>query len=96
MAVLTAMPLVYVHGVDGTVWKEVWGAARPGDAVWGGALGTAVGAWFGAVPIPLDWFVFPLPSFFILLSFPFFFLFSFFPSLLGGFRGMFVVIEDLY
>ncbi|KAB8071800.1 GPI biosynthesis protein family Pig-F-domain-containing protein [Aspergillus leporis] len=55
MAVLTAMPLVYVHGVDGTVWKEVWGAARPGDAVWGGALGTAVGAWFGAVPIPLDW-----------------------------------------
>ncbi|KAF7585844.1 Glycosylphosphatidylinositol (GPI) anchor assembly protein [Aspergillus hancockii] len=55
MALLSATPLIYVHGVDGAVWKEVWGAARPGDAVWGGALGTGVGAWFGAVPIPLDW-----------------------------------------
>lgn len=33
--------------------------ARPADAVWGGALGTGVGAWFGAVPIPLDWYVPP-------------------------------------
>ncbi|RAL14334.1 PIG-F family protein [Aspergillus homomorphus CBS 101889] len=55
MALLTAVPLVYVHGVDGTVWKEVWGASRPADAVWGAALGTCVGAWLGAVPIPLDW-----------------------------------------
>ncbi|KAE8348328.1 GPI biosynthesis protein family Pig-F-domain-containing protein [Aspergillus coremiiformis] len=55
MAVLTATALVYVHGVDGGVWREVWGASRPADAVWGGALGSCVGAWFGAVPIPLDW-----------------------------------------
>ncbi|PYI31445.1 hypothetical protein BP00DRAFT_446454 [Aspergillus indologenus CBS 114.80] len=55
MALLTAVPLVYVHGVDGAVWKEVWGAGRPADAVWGAALGTCVGAWLGAVPIPLDW-----------------------------------------
>lgn len=57
MAVLSAMGLVYAHGVDGHVWREIWGAARPGDSVWGAALGTAVGAWLGAVPIPLDWYV---------------------------------------
>ncbi|GAB1198032.1 Glycosylphosphatidylinositol (GPI) anchor assembly protein [Aspergillus pseudonomiae] len=55
MAVLTSTALIYVHGVDGSVWREVWGAKRPADAVWGAALGTCVGAWFGAVPVPLDW-----------------------------------------
>lgn len=59
MAVLSSTALIYVHGVDGNIWKEVWGVARPADGIWGGALGTAVGAWFGAVPIPLDWFVIP-------------------------------------
>lgn len=55
MALLSATALVYAHGVDAAVWKEVWGIARPADAVWGGALGTGLGAWFGAIPIPLDW-----------------------------------------
>lgn len=55
MALLASTALIYVHGVDGAVWREVWAFARPADAVWGGALGTALGAWFGAVPIPLDW-----------------------------------------
>ncbi|KAJ5156934.1 Glycosylphosphatidylinositol anchor biosynthesis protein 11 [Penicillium canariense] len=55
MALLSATGLVYVHGVDGSIWKQVWGIARPADAVWGGALGTGLGAWFGAIPIPLDW-----------------------------------------
>lgn len=59
MALLTVTPLVYVHGVDGNVWKQVWAFARPADAVWGGALGACVGAWLGAVPIPLDWYVSP-------------------------------------
>lgn len=27
----------------------------PFDAVWGATVGTALGAWLGAVPIPLDW-----------------------------------------
>ena len=66
MAVLTATPLVYVHGVDSTVWKDVWGFARPGDLVWGGALGACVGAWLGAVPIPLDWYIFFFLSFTLL------------------------------
>lgn len=55
MALLSAPALIYAHGVDAAVWKEVWGIARPADAVWGGALGTGLGAWFGAIPIPLDW-----------------------------------------
>ncbi|KAL4745941.1 GPI biosynthesis protein family Pig-F-domain-containing protein [Aspergillus terricola var. indicus] len=55
MAILSTFPLIYTHGVDGPVWREIWGAARPFDAVWGGALGTFLGAWVGAVPIPLDW-----------------------------------------
>lgn len=59
MAILSSLALVYVHGVDGNVWKEVWGAKRPGDVVWGGALGTCVGAWLGAVPVPLDWYALP-------------------------------------
>jgi phosphatidylinositol glycan class F len=56
MALLSATGLVYVHGVDASVWKEVWGISRPADAVWGSALGTGLGAWFGAIPIPLDWY----------------------------------------
>ncbi|KAJ5445820.1 GPI biosynthesis protein Pig-F [Penicillium cf. griseofulvum] len=55
MAVLSATALIYAHGVDRTVWNEVWGIARPADAVWGSALGTGLGAWLGAIPIPLDW-----------------------------------------
>ncbi|KAK9857375.1 hypothetical protein MYU51_020751 [Penicillium brevicompactum] len=55
MAVLSATALIYTHGLDRSVWNEVWGIARPADAVWGSALGTGLGAWFGAIPIPLDW-----------------------------------------
>ena len=61
ISLLTVTPLVYVHGVDGQVWKQVWAFARPADAVWGGSLGACVGAWLGAVPIPLDWYVLLMP-----------------------------------
>lgn len=55
MSLLAATGLIYVHGVNGDVWREVWAISRPVDTVWGGAVGTGLGAWFGAVPIPLDW-----------------------------------------
>jgi GPI biosynthesis protein family Pig-F len=55
MAILSGAGLVYAHGVDVAAWNEVWACACPSDAVWGGAVGTGVGAWLGAVPIPLDW-----------------------------------------
>ncbi|KKK20132.1 hypothetical protein ARAM_004369 [Aspergillus rambellii] len=55
MALLACFPLIYVHGVDGPIWREIWAVSRPVDSVSAGALGTCLGAWFGAVPIPLDW-----------------------------------------
>ncbi|KAI4191987.1 MAG: hypothetical protein LQ348_003316, partial [Seirophora lacunosa] len=55
MALLALTPLFYVYGVDPALWREICSASLPGDAVWGGTVGTVVGAWLGAVPIPLDW-----------------------------------------
>ncbi|GAB7350348.1 hypothetical protein MBLNU459_g0978t2 [Dothideomycetes sp. NU459] len=55
ISLLAALPLFYVHGVDASKWMEVAALAAPVDEVFGAALGTLVGAWVGAVPIPLDW-----------------------------------------
>ncbi|KAF2490104.1 hypothetical protein BU16DRAFT_471018 [Lophium mytilinum] len=55
IAILAFLPLVYVLGVDGERWREVVGLLLPVDEVVGGMVGTLVGAWAGAVPIPLDW-----------------------------------------
>jgi phosphatidylinositol glycan class F len=52
---LTVLPLVYVHGVDGSTWQEIIAMLRPIDEVYGCMIGTFLGAWMGAVPIPLDW-----------------------------------------
>lgn len=52
---LAVMPLVYVHGVDERKWLEAASILSPVDGVFGAALGTFIGAWVGAVPIPLDW-----------------------------------------
>lgn len=55
MALLATMPLFYVYGVDPNMWHEICSASLPFDGVWGGTVGTLVGAWLGAIPIPLDW-----------------------------------------
>ncbi|OCK75688.1 hypothetical protein K432DRAFT_361644 [Lepidopterella palustris CBS 459.81] len=55
LSLLASLPLVYVHGVDGERWREIIGLLLPIDEVFGAAIGTVVGAWLGAVPIPLDW-----------------------------------------
>jgi phosphatidylinositol glycan class F len=55
MAVLGTLPLVYVHGVRGETWRQAVALLLPVDEVYGGLIGTVVGAWFGAVPVPLDW-----------------------------------------
>ena len=47
--------MIYVHGSDGKKWREVASAYSPIDEVFGGAVGCFLGAWLGAVPIPLDW-----------------------------------------
>ena len=57
MSLLAVLPLFYVYGVDAEIWNEIISAILPFDEVWGGTVGTVLGAWFGAVPIPLDWYV---------------------------------------
>ncbi len=57
MSLLAIQPLVYVHGVDGARWWEAASLYLPFDDVFGATMGTLLGAWFGAVPIPLDWYV---------------------------------------
>ncbi|CAL3972562.1 unnamed protein product [Diplocarpon coronariae] len=55
IALLAVLPLIYVHGSDGKKWREIASLYCPFDEVFGGALGCLLGAWVGAVPIPLDW-----------------------------------------
>ncbi|KAI9744344.1 MAG: Glycosylphosphatidylinositol (GPI) anchor assembly protein [Candelina submexicana] len=55
VSLLAAFPLIYVYGVDTRRWREVAAVMLPFDEVFGGTIGTFVGAWLGAVPIPLDW-----------------------------------------
>ena len=55
MSLLGVFPLFYVHGVSSQIWWEVGGALVAFDEVWGATVGTVLGAWLGAVPIPLDW-----------------------------------------
>ncbi|KAG9633505.1 GPI-anchor biosynthesis protein-like protein, partial [Aureobasidium melanogenum] len=55
ISLLAAYPLFYVHGVDAAKWIEVGALAAPIDEVFGATVGTLIGAWVGAIPIPLDW-----------------------------------------
>jgi phosphatidylinositol glycan class F len=55
IALLAVFPLIYVHGYDGKIWREIVSLWSPIDEVYGAALGALFGAWVGAVPIPLDW-----------------------------------------
>lgn len=55
LSLLSAIPLVYAHGVSADAWRQVAGLLLPVDEVMGASLGTCVGAWLGAIPIPLDW-----------------------------------------
>ena len=57
ISLLTALPLIYVHGLEKEKWRAIIALLLPIDEVYGAALGTLIGAWLGAVPIPLDWSV---------------------------------------
>lgn len=54
-SLLALLPTVYTRGVDHQALVAVAGAAAPLDETFGALVGAAVGAWLGAVPIPLDW-----------------------------------------
>ncbi|KAI1443435.1 GPI biosynthesis protein family Pig-F-domain-containing protein [Annulohypoxylon stygium] len=55
MAALGLFPLFYTRGVSSKDWLEVLSARAPFDEAFGGLTGACLGAWLGAVPIPLDW-----------------------------------------
>ena len=68
MSLLACFPLVFNLGVDGQRWKDAVSCSAAINEAFLGALGACVGAWAGAVPIPLGT---PLPC----TSFPSSFLF---------------------
>ncbi|KAK9421459.1 putative Glycosylphosphatidylinositol anchor biosynthesis protein 11 [Seiridium unicorne] len=55
LSLLGLYPIFYSRGVDANEWLEILGARAPFDEGFGGLLGGCLGAWLGAVPIPLDW-----------------------------------------
>lgn len=55
LALLTTPPLFYVHGLDQGIWRRLVSLQQPVDEVYGMAAGALLGAWVGAIPIPLDW-----------------------------------------
>ncbi|KAI1467949.1 GPI biosynthesis protein family Pig-F-domain-containing protein [Daldinia caldariorum] len=55
LSALALFPLFYSRGVSGADWHEVLSASAPLDEPFAGLVGACVGAWLGAVPIPLDW-----------------------------------------
>lgn len=54
-SLIALFPIFYSRGVDGQALITVAGASAPLDETFGGLVGAVVGAWLGAVPIPLDW-----------------------------------------
>lgn len=54
LSLLALFPLFYVHGIT-PAWHDVLKFYAPIDEVFGGSVGCLVGAWLGAIPIPLDW-----------------------------------------
>ncbi|KAI1107054.1 GPI biosynthesis protein family Pig-F-domain-containing protein [Jackrogersella minutella] len=55
LAVLGLFPLFYTRGVSSKDWLDILSAQAPFDEAYGGFTGACLGAWLGAVPIPLDW-----------------------------------------
>lgn len=55
LSLLSCVPLFYAHGVSSYRWRTLYSLLAPIDELMGAALGTIVGAWIGAIPIPLDW-----------------------------------------
>jgi len=47
---------VYKYRLEGRVWREILGGRAVVEECFAGAVGALVGAWVGAVPIPLGMF----------------------------------------
>jgi len=55
LSLLVVFPLVFRLGVDSEKWREMIAMEAVIDEASAGAVGACVGAWLGAIPIPLDW-----------------------------------------
>ena len=55
-ALLAVAPLVYKYRLEGRVWREILGGRAVVEECFAGGVGALVGAWIGAVPIPLGMF----------------------------------------
>lgn len=47
---------MYKYRLEGRVWREILGGRAVVEECFAGAVGALVGAWVGAVPIPLGMF----------------------------------------
>ena len=56
LALLTIYPLTFTRGWDASKWREVLALTGVIDEALVGALGACLGAWAGAIPIPLGRF----------------------------------------
>lgn len=54
-SLLGLFPVFYARGVDSQALIAIAGVSAPLDETFGGLIGAVMGAWLGAVPIPLDW-----------------------------------------
>ncbi|KAK9460183.1 glycosylphosphatidylinositol anchor biosynthesis protein 11 [Lipomyces oligophaga] len=54
-AVLALFPLLCTVPLDINSWLQILGLKGPWTPFYTASLGTLLGAWLGAVPIPLDW-----------------------------------------
>ncbi len=55
ISLLSLWPLVYTHHADSNKWFLIITVQLPLDELYTSALGTWIGAYLGAIPIPLDW-----------------------------------------
>ena len=55
LALLATPQLFYARGLEAAAWLEMAGLQMAVDEGYGMALGACLGAWTGAMPIPLDW-----------------------------------------
>lgn len=54
-SLLALLPTIFARGTDPQALLAVAGASAPLDETFGALVGAVLGAWLGAVPIPLDW-----------------------------------------
>ncbi|KAK9453628.1 GPI biosynthesis protein family Pig-F-domain-containing protein [Dipodascopsis uninucleata] len=55
VALLSIFPLICTMPLETGTWTLILSMRAPISETYGGAIGTIIGAWLGAIPIPLDW-----------------------------------------